>query len=131
MSKLLVTDFDGTITEHDFYERALDHIDRRGMPDYWSLYAAGRISHFEAMQGIFARIRSSEAEMASLIASLNPDPALASAIEQLRAADWEIVVVSAGSSWYIEQILAACDVELTVHASAGVFTPGRGLALQP
>ena len=34
-SRLLVTDFDGTIAASDFFGRVLEHLSGREYPDYW------------------------------------------------------------------------------------------------
>ncbi len=61
---------------------------------------------------------------------MDPDPDLAHAVILLRDSGWEVEVVSAGSAWYIDQILEQAGVSLTVHASPGVFDPDRGLAME-
>ena len=55
---LLVTDFDGTMTRHDFYKLAAESLLPPEMPDYWARYREGRMTHFEALQAIFASIRA-------------------------------------------------------------------------
>ena len=129
--RLLVTDFDGTITERDFYELAISKVSREGGPDYWEDYAAGRISHFEAMRGIYSRIRCSEEDADRLIREMDPDPQLAGGIGRLRNAGWDVVVVSAGSHWYIDPLLAEQRVTVTVHANPGRFSVNEGLVLEP
>ena len=129
---LLVTDFDGTITRHDFYELALDRVVRTAVsPDYWALYSAGKITHFEAMRGIFSWIRCGEEAIREIIRGMDADPNLKPGVERLRASGWDVIVVSAGSSWYIRQVLDAAGVSLEVHASPGHFTPSQGLLLEP
>jgi Haloacid Dehalogenase superfamily, subfamily IB, phosphoserine phosphatase-like/2,3-diketo-5-methylthio-1-phosphopentane phosphatase len=127
---LLVSDFDGTITENDFYQLALERVDRNGMPDYWSLYASGRITHFEAMRGIFSHIRCDEATIRSVVKSLRPDSRLKDAVARLRRSGWDVMIVSAGSSWYIAQVLEAAGVSVPVHASPGHFSPSAGLHIE-
>jgi 2-hydroxy-3-keto-5-methylthiopentenyl-1-phosphate phosphatase len=128
---LLVTDFDGTVTKHDFYELALARVARsEASADYWSLYASGRITHFEAMRGIFGCIRCDDAAMAEVLASMEPDPRMAEMVARLRAAGWDVMVVSAGSSWYIHRVLQAAGVDVPVHASPGRFSPSEGLVME-
>jgi 2,3-diketo-5-methylthio-1-phosphopentane phosphatase len=126
-----VTDFDGTMTLHDFYELALARVARNAASqDYWSLYSSGRISHFEAMRGIFSCIRCDLDGIREVLRGMDPDPMLKQSVERLRAGGWDVVVVSAGSSWYIHQVLGAAGVELEVHASPGHFDPAEGLQMQ-
>jgi len=76
----LVSDFDGTFTRQEFYDLAMRDGLVDGLSDYWTAYAAGRISHFDAISGIFSHIRCSEATMRELIAQMEPDPKAPNAI---------------------------------------------------
>ncbi|MFN3323583.1 MAG: HAD-IB family phosphatase [Bryobacteraceae bacterium] len=127
---VLVTDFDGTITRHDFYELALSRMKRAALPDYWEQYASGRITHFEAMRGIFSHVRGPEERVRAIVGEMEPDPKLGGAVERLRRHGWEIVVVSAGCAWYIDQVLEGAGVKLEVHASPGRYDPERGLQME-
>lgn len=127
---LLVSDFDGTITKRDFYELALERVARdEASADYWALYSAGRITHFEAMRGIFSCIRCSNAEIQQILAAMQPDPHLRESMARLRGGGWDVIVVSAGSDWYIRRVLGAAGVNVPVHASPGRFTPTEGLLM--
>jgi len=127
----LITDFDGTITKRDFYDLAVAHCLGPGIPDYWSGYASGAITHFEAMAGIFSHIRCPEPKLRALVAQMEADPQLAAAVGLLDAAGWDVIIVSNGSSWYIEQILAAAGLNhLPVHANPGRYIDGGGLLLE-
>lgn len=116
---LLVSDFDGTIMQGDFFDRALSHVDRKHMPDYWGEYVAGRLSHFEALRGIFSHLRGGEEAIMRIAREAGIDPALGEAIARLREAGWGVVVVSAGCTWYIERLLAEAGVELLVISNDG------------
>lgn len=127
----LITDFDGTITRRDFYELAVAHCLEPDMPDYWSSYAQGAITHFEAMAGIFSHIRCSERDLRALVARMEPDPRLTEAVQQLDEAGWDVIVVSNGSLWYIQQILGAAGLShLPIHANPGTYVEGAGLVLE-
>ncbi len=128
-SSILVSDFDGTITGREFYSLVLER--SPGAPDYFGQYAAGRLTHFEAMAGVFSHAPTEEAALKAMLEEMRPGPEFAAAVERLRSAGWELVVVSAGSTWYIERVLRAAGVEAEIHASPGRIEPGRGLALEP
>ncbi len=127
---ILITDFDGTITRRDFYALVVPDLLEPGLPDYWTEYAEGRITHFEAMRSIFSHIRASEAAIQDVILRMRPDPDLKASIERLRAAGWDVEIVSAGCRWYIDRILARLGVDVTVHASPGRFDPAGGLIME-
>jgi 2-hydroxy-3-keto-5-methylthiopentenyl-1-phosphate phosphatase len=127
----LITDFDGTITRRDFYELAVAHCLGPDIPDYWSGYASGAITHFDAMAGIFSHIRCAEPRLRELVTQMDPDPQFGAAVRCLDLAGWDVIIVSNGSLWYIEQVLAAAGLShLPVHANPGRYVEGGGLVLE-
>jgi 2-hydroxy-3-keto-5-methylthiopentenyl-1-phosphate phosphatase len=67
---VLVSDFDGTMTRHDFYKLAIESLLSPDTPDYWAEYRAGTITHFEALRQYFAAIRNYPRQWRS---SVGPD----------------------------------------------------------
>lgn len=129
-SRVLVTDFDGTVTRRDFYELVVARCLCSTVPDYWTQYSSGRITHFEAMAGIFSYIRCSPGQIDEIIADMDPDPRMASAVSALEAAGWRVIVVSNGCTWYIQRILADLGVSVEVHGNPGEWEDGKGLLLR-
>jgi 2-hydroxy-3-keto-5-methylthiopentenyl-1-phosphate phosphatase len=127
--KILVSDFDGTMTQHDFYRLAIAELIPAETPSYWGEYRAGQITHHEALRRYFGSIRKSEAEVTAIVDRMELDPRLAESVAALRAAGWEIIVASAGCAWYIRRLLRAAGVELTVYSNPGHYEPGRGLVM--
>jgi 2,3-diketo-5-methylthio-1-phosphopentane phosphatase len=127
---VLVSDFDGTMTRHDFYKLAVEQLVPEGTPDYWAEYRAGAITHFEALRRYFATIRVGEAEVLAVVDAMELDPGLPAAVRRLRDAGWRVVVTSAGCDWYIRRLLAAAGVEVEVHANPGQFEEGKGLLME-
>lgn len=127
--RVLVSDFDGTMTRHDFYQLAIEHLLPADTPNHWVDYRAERITHFEALRRYFAAIRSDEATVLQLIERMELDPQLAGAIASLRKAGWRIVVASAGCRWYIDRLLGQAGVEIEVHGNPGRFEAGAGLQM--
>lgn len=129
LQRVLVSDFDGTMTKYDFFDLA-----RRDLPsvaghDFWQDFVDGKITHFEALSGIFASIRADWPAVVGLVDRMELDPALSDAVARLRAAGWDIIVASAGCDWYIRRLLAQAGVQLEIHANPGVFAPETGLLL--
>jgi 2,3-diketo-5-methylthio-1-phosphopentane phosphatase len=127
---VLVTDFDGTLTRNDFYRLTVAELLPAGVPDYWTEYRAGRITHFEALAGYFAHIDKSEAEVLAAVDEMGLSPGLADDVDRLARAGWRVVVASAGCEWYIHRLLSAAGVAVEVHANRGRFEPGRGLRME-
>ena len=135
---LLVTDFDGTMTRHDFYMLAARSLLPPDMPDYWAQYRAGQLTHFEALRAIFASIRADPATVRAVVDRMELDPDLPRALYQLRRSGWDVVVTSAGCDWYIRILLAEAGVTLPVWSNPGrsrrvgacsSTTPGQSLLL--
>jgi len=128
--RVLVSDFDGTMTRHDFYKLAIEKLIPDDTPDYWAQYRSGSITHFEALRLYFAAIRGTEDEVLAVVRQTELDPKLPSAIESLRRAGWRVVVTSAGCAWYIQWLLKSVGIELEIHSNPGHFDPERGLVMQ-
>ena len=127
---VLVSDFDGTITDFDLYALIAERYMPKNHPDFFADYRAGRITHFEAMQAFFHFAPSEPQALERLLLDTKPDPQLADCVRRLEANGWDLVIVSAGSSWYIEQILGAAGVSATIHSNPGQIEEGRGLVLR-
>lgn len=129
MQSILITDFDGTLTRHDFFRLALERLVPPGTPDYWQQYRTGQLTHFEAMRAYYAAIRASEAETLGVVDALGLVPDFALWISRLEQAGWKVVVASAGCAWYIQRLLASQGLSLEVHTNPGTFQEGRGLLM--
>lgn len=126
---VLVSDFDGTMTQYDFYQLAIESLLPADVPDYWSDYRAGAISHFEALRLYFAAIRATEAEVLAVVDRMNLAPQISTAIESLRCGGWRVVITSAGCDWYIRRLLASAGFEIEIYANPGHFETGKGLLM--
>ncbi len=125
----LVTDFDGTLTRHDFFQLVLERLVPPGTPDYWQDYRAGRLTHFEAMRAYYSAIRASEEETLRIVEAMELEPDLAGWVGRLQQAGWKVIVASAGCAWYIEHLLRRQGVMIDVYANPGRFVAGQGLLM--
>ena len=130
--RVFFSDFDGTITDVDFYELVLERMRPALTEDLMPSFRRGEITLFDLLQRIFNSIRLSEDEVLAMLPDLKPDPNLAEDFDRLADAGWELHVVSAGSSWYIERLFEQVGVRapVTIHANPGRFESGRGLVMQ-
>jgi len=129
-SRILITDFDGTITRRDFFTCVVEALLTPEDLEPWRLYTAGEISHFEALRRIFAAIRADEADLEEVMASMEIDPGLRAGLSRLADTGWEVVVVSNGCRWYIDRLLSKAGVTVPVLANPGRFDPDRGLIME-
>jgi HAD superfamily phosphoserine phosphatase-like hydrolase len=128
-SRILVTDFDGTMTTRDFFLVALSRLPS-DILKYWRRYEAGEISHFEALAGIYAGLRVDEGAFSTILSEMGLESETAEAVRQLQQKGWKVVVASAGCSFYIEKLLAEHGLSLTVHANPGFLSPDSGLVME-
>jgi 2,3-diketo-5-methylthio-1-phosphopentane phosphatase len=130
MRKIFISDYDGTITDRDFYSLLAERYIPADTPDYFAQYREGRITHFEAMSAYFAFAPTEEQQLEELLAASQADPDLGPASALLQRAGWELLVVSAGSSWYVERVLRRAGLAATVYSNPGHIENGRGLVLE-
>jgi 2-hydroxy-3-keto-5-methylthiopentenyl-1-phosphate phosphatase len=129
---VFISDFDGTITARDFYLVALDELTGPAAEQAWREYQAGRRTLFEALCGIFAAINVGEARVLERLPAVGFEAGVADAIRRLHAADWDVIIVSAGCRWYLDRLLSANGVDgaaMTIYANPGTFTPNGGLQM--
>jgi 2,3-diketo-5-methylthio-1-phosphopentane phosphatase len=127
--RILVSDFDGTMTRLDFYDLVRKQWPVPPDNDPWEQYVAGRLTPFEALAAIFARIRTDEATLLALVDRMELDPTLPEAVRTLRDHGWTITVASAGCEWYLLRLLQRAGLSLEVHANPGEFSPTEGLRM--
>jgi 2-hydroxy-3-keto-5-methylthiopentenyl-1-phosphate phosphatase len=130
MRKIFISDYDGTITGRDFYSLLAERYIPRDTPDYFAQYRDGRITHFQAMAAYFAFAPTDEEQLEELLAASQVDPELAASAALLERAGWELWVVSAGSSWYVERVLRRAGVTAPVYSNPGRIENGHGLVLE-
>ncbi len=128
--RVLITDFDGTLTQFDFFDRAFHAVAPGTIPDYWGQYERGEIGHFEALAKIFAALPFSADELKHIARQSQLEPELAECLARLNGAGWRVVVVSAGCRWYIEGLLAERGIELPLLANPGRPAEGTGLIME-
>jgi len=127
--KILISDFDSTMTRYDFYDLVRKRWPVPPDDDPWQHYRAGKISHFDALAEIFRRIRGTEPELLELADAMEIDTDLAISLVQVREHGWEVAVASAGCNWYINHLLAKAGAEVMVYANPGTFDPVKGLCM--
>src|SRR5262245_50781165 len=125
-----VSGFDGTITDAEVYALIAERYAPKNHPDYFAEYRAGHITHFEAMQAFYHFAPSEPQAWDRLLRDTKPDPQLADCVRRLDANGWDLIIVSGGSSWYVERILQTAGVSATVHSNPGQIVEGRGLVLR-
>jgi 2-hydroxy-3-keto-5-methylthiopentenyl-1-phosphate phosphatase len=88
------------------------------------------MTHFQALQAIFASIRADEATVRAVVDRMDLDPGVFRSLARLRAAGWDVVVTSAGCDWYIKILLDEAGVDLPVLSNPARFEEGLGLLME-
>jgi 2-hydroxy-3-keto-5-methylthiopentenyl-1-phosphate phosphatase len=127
--KILVTDFDGTMTDRDFFRLALECLPQAAA-SFWEDYEQGKITHFQALASIFSGLRCPESKMKTLLTRMKLNQGISAACNRLRSEGWRLVIASAGCVWYIERLLAPLGIEAEVHANPGRFNEQEGLTME-
>ncbi len=125
--RTLVTDFDGTLTRHDFYRLLIDGFSHEDGEQPWRDFLSGKITHFEALRRSYAAAQPGEDGLLQTAHAMGLDDDLAESISVLRQSGWRVIIASAGSHWYIDRLLDAAGVlgQVEVHANPGRVVDGR------
>ncbi len=129
----LVTDFDGTISEDDFFtlvaEKYLVPEDLRP----WQEYLNGRLTHFTALNRVFAKIHIPEAELREFIGTIALDDAFAKVAACCAEKDIPVYICSAGCDYYINILLKELikRYQIRLVTNTGRYTPQGGLVMTP
>ena len=121
LPNVLVTDFDGTMTLHDFYRLIVERFLTPQDIVLWENYRRGEITHFQALQRIFRRIHRPKSSVLEILRDMQIDPRLPQCVDSLRKAGWDVVVASAGCEWYVKPMIVNLGVNITIHANPGEY----------
>ena len=128
---VFVSDFDGTLARPNFYQLVRKHLVPPGTPDYWREYREGTMTHFDALDAFFAAAQGGQSALLDMIDRMEVPADLAEHVERLRELGWEIVIVSAGCSWYIQELLGRAGVQMPIFANPGRVVDGRLIMERP
>ncbi|MEW6185218.1 MAG: HAD-IB family phosphatase [Thermodesulfobacteriota bacterium] len=127
--KILVSDFDGTMTERDFYQVALDILPAENRI-IWEEYKRGKRDLFPALAAIFSKLRGYSSSMESLLHRVGLDKDIVDSCRRLQLEGWKLVIASAGCAWYIEKLLFPIGIKAEIQANPGYFSETGGLTME-
>lgn len=117
-----ISDFDGTITNKDFYMHLLEKYygeDGKRRLKHWQ---DGNYKDVDFLSYVFNNINRTEEELLEDILEINVDPYLKDFISFIRDKGGEFVILSAGASYYIHKILEHQGInDVTVHTNNAVY----------
>lgn len=126
-----VSDFDGTITDDDFFAYTTKtYFDEQAL-EPWRAFLAGKKTHFQALKEMFAQIHAPVDDLNAMIDSISVDPFLEPVWLLCRVKNVSLYVCSAGNDYYIRRLtgdlLKKYDVALV--SNTGSYAPDTGLVM--
>lgn len=126
-----VSDFDGTLTDRDFYHIIIDtYLQEWGMQFYEDWKKTKKIN-VEFLNKILGAIGKTEEEILTEIHRIPLDEYAVEFIHRVQKAGGEFYILSAGTSYYIDRLLAHRQIEgVKVISMNGVYKDG-GIEITP
>ena len=122
---IFISDFDGTLTHKDFYQMIIDdYLGKHGQ----DLYEAWRRKEYkdrDFLHKIYSSMNRNEEEILEDILRIEWDEAASEVIQAIRKAGGEFVILSAGTSYYIERLLESKGLsDIKVYSNPGIYKNG-------
>jgi 2-hydroxy-3-keto-5-methylthiopentenyl-1-phosphate phosphatase len=126
-----VSDFDGTLTDRDFYHIVMDKYLKDWAWDYYNEWRKTRKINVDFLNKIFSSMDRSEEEIFEDILNLPLDSYAIDFIKKVESCGGDFYILSAGTSYYIEKLLAHYNINsVTVISMEGVYRD-RGIHILP
>ena len=117
-----ISDFDGTLTKKDFYKILSDAYIKEDLSSLIKSWKDGKIKDREYLSYVFNNVKRSEAEILEDILNIPFDPFAKDFIKQVKAAGGDFIIISAGTSYYIDKILEKHNIQgVDVYSNKGMF----------
>jgi len=119
---IFVSDFDGTLTEKDFYKIIMEEYLKEDCKKLYNDWRNKKIKDIDYLGYVFKSIGRNEKEIFEDIMKISLDPFAEEFIENIKANGGDFAVVSAGTSYYIDRIFESkCIKDVKVYSNKGVF----------
>lgn len=129
-STIFLTDFDGTLTDSDFFHLVIDSRYPERAAELYALWDAKTMTDFDYLQQLFAGLDLDEHQLDELIASVPFDANAAEVLNELQDKGLEVAVISAGCTYYIHKLLAIHGVHgVNVYSNPGDYGD-RGIQMR-
>lgn len=126
-----VSDFDGTLTDRDFYHIVMDKYLKDWAWDYYDEWRRTRKINVDFLNKIFNSMDRSEEEILEDIINLPLDSYAIDFIKRVENCGGDFYILSAGTSYYIKKLLAHNNINsVTVISMDGVYKD-RGIHILP
>jgi len=117
-----ISDFDGTLTEKDFYKILSETYLKEDFLPLFKSWKNGEIKDREYLSYVFNNVKRSEAQINGDILNMPFDPFAKAFIEQVKVAGGDFIVISAGTSYYIDKVFEKYNIEgVDIYSNKGIF----------
>lgn len=118
---IFVSDFDGTMTQRDFYKILLDKYRAVIAGDPYGVWLNKEISDLEFLIRLFAGLDRDETQIQADMDSMKLDPYAPDFVRRVREAGGEFAIVSLGLDYYIDYVLDKAGIEAELFSNRGRY----------
>lgn len=119
---IFISDFDGTLTKKDFYKIITDDYLKNEVESMYKDWINKKIRDVDYLGYVFSHIRRNEEEIYEDIMKISLDPFAKEFINNVHSLGGDFVVVSAGTSYYIEKVFLKNNIEnVTVFSNKTIY----------
>jgi len=117
-----ISDFDGTLTKKDFYKILSEAYLKEEYLPLFKAWKNGEMKDREYLSYVFNNIKRSEKEILEDILNIPFDTFAKDFINQVKAAGGDFIVISAGTSYYIDRIFEKHNIKgVDVYSNKAIF----------
>ena len=129
----LVSDFDGTISDNDFFYYITNRYFNKEALVPWQQYLAGKKKHFDALNEMFQKLREPQKDLKDFILTIKIDKTFFNLADLCVEKNIPIYICSAGCDYYINILLkkeiSAYKIKLITNT--GTYSKKTGLNMTP
>lgn len=119
---VFVSDFDGTLTEKDFYKMMSEKYLKEESKHLYEAWRRKEIKDVEYLSFVFNNIGRSEEDIFEDIMNISLDEGAKEFIKKIKEANGDFIIVSAGTSYYIDKVLTKHNIEgIEVYSNKGTY----------
>lgn len=120
---IFISDFDGTMTERDFYHIVIDRYLGDAGKQLYHKWKAGEYKDVDFLGTVFQSMNRDENEIFQDILSIKLDEHIKEFVARVRLYGGEFLVLSAGTRYYIDILLQQYGMgEISVISNPGVYS---------
>lgn len=126
-----VSDFDGTITDDDFFAYATQAFFDDKALEPWRRFKSGEQTHFSALKEMFAKIRVPQEELDNFMRKIPVDKGFIEAAQICKEKGIPLYICSAGCDYYINFLIGDIlrKYNITLVTNHGEYSPKQGLMM--